>query len=245
MKSPEENGLPAAVDFGADICGDLHNAEQREWLVTNGIGGFASGTVAGTLTRRYHGLLIAASKPPRERTLLVTKIDETAEYDGVVYELGTNRWLDGTIDPHGYRCIERFRLEGTIPVWTFPCADALIEKRVWMEHGENTTYVRYDLVRGSLPLSLSMKVLVNYRDYHAATLADGWRMDVHPVENGVCVTPFDGAAPFYLLSTAGAAEVVHDWYRNFDLASESEVSKTMRITCTPRRFAEFSKEGVP
>ena len=68
------------LDFGRDICGYLPATESREWLVTNGIGGFASGTIAGTLTRRYHGLLLAALAPPLGRTLLLAKIDETAEY---------------------------------------------------------------------------------------------------------------------------------------------------------------------
>jgi predicted glycogen debranching enzyme len=210
------------VDFGRDICSDISTAEQREWLVTNGIGGFASGTVAGLLTRRYHGLLIAALKPPRDRTLLVTRIDETAEYEGSAYELATNRWLDGTINPHGYRHIERFRLEGTVPVWTFAYADALIEKRIWMLRGENTTYVRYELLRGSEPLALCMKVLVDYRDYHASTHTPGWRMDVRPVENGLCITAFEGAEPFYLSSPSANAKPGHDWYRNFDLAIERE-----------------------
>ena len=71
------------IDWGREICGDLALAERREWLCTNGIGGFASGTVAGTLTRRYHGLLVAALKPPLGRTLLCTKVDETVEYDGL------------------------------------------------------------------------------------------------------------------------------------------------------------------
>ena len=70
------------LDVGRETCGRLDTAEPREWLCANGIGGFASGTVAGLLTRRYHGLLVAALKPPVGRTLLVAKLDETVEYDG-------------------------------------------------------------------------------------------------------------------------------------------------------------------
>src|SRR3989338_1170287 len=153
------------IDFGRDICGDLTQAEGREWLVTNGLGGYASGTVAGLLTRRYHGLLVAALKPPVGRTLLVAKLDETAGYGGRTFELSTNRWHGGSVVPHGYRHLERFRLEGTVPVWTYALADALLEKRVWMEQGANTTYIRYELTRGAGPVMLSIKALVNYRDY--------------------------------------------------------------------------------
>ena len=104
-----------AVEFGREICGSLETAEQREWLVTNGLGGFASGTVAGLFTRRYHGLLVAALRPPLGRTLLVAGLEETAQYGGQAYPLATHRWLGGALDPQGYRLIERFRLEGTTP----------------------------------------------------------------------------------------------------------------------------------
>jgi predicted glycogen debranching enzyme len=80
------------LDFGRDWCGDLATSGTREWLVTNGIGGYASGTAAGFLSRRYHGLLIAALRPPLERTLLLSKLDETATYDGNSYPLFTNHW---------------------------------------------------------------------------------------------------------------------------------------------------------
>jgi predicted glycogen debranching enzyme len=216
----DKRAMGAVIDFGRDICGDLNSAEQREWLVTNGIGGFASGTVAGVLTRRYHGLLFAALKPPLGRTLLVTKLDEVAEYDGRNFALGANRWGGGAIDPQGYRHIERFRLVGTTPVWTFAIADALLEKKIWMEQGSNTTYVRYDLVRGSSPLKLALKALVNYRDYHSTTHGGDWRMEITPVESGILVNAFGGATPFYLLSSAAKAEIAHDWYRNFHLAAE-------------------------
>ena len=194
------------IDFGREICGNLEAAEQREWLVTNGLGGFASGTIAGSLTRRYHGLLIAALQPPLGRTLLVAKLAETAEYDAQSFPLSTDRWTDGTVAPRGYLNLERFRLEGTTPVWTFAFADALLEKRVWMRHGSNTTYVRYDLVRSSGALKLTLRALVNYRNYHSLTRAGAgagaWRMDIQPVEHGLRVTALEGAAPFYLLGAS-------------------------------------------
>ena len=157
------------LKFGREICNNLKIAESREWLVTNGIGGYASGTVSGILTRRYHGLLIGALKPPVARTLLLTKLDETISYNGQDYDLATNRWADNTIAPRGYLNIESFHLEGTTPVWNFAFADGLLEKRIWMQQGENTTFIRYEYKRGSQPLTLSLKALVNYRDYHSST----------------------------------------------------------------------------
>ena len=213
-------GWGHAAEFGREICGDLPAAEKREWIVTNGIGGFASGTVAGMPTRRYHGLLVAALKPPLGRTLLVSHLKEIAESDGRNYDLSACRWADGTVAPRGYRHIESFHLEGTTPVWMFACGDALIKKRIWMEQGANTTYVTYQLVRGCLPVQVEIEVLVNYRDYHASTHAGGWVMNVDKVEDGVRIIAFEGATPFYVLSSAANAEPVHNWYRNFDLAAE-------------------------
>src|SRR5262249_1541171 len=146
------------------ICGHLASAESREWLCTNGIGGFASGTVAGVLTRRYHGLLMAALKPPLGRTLLVATLQETVDNGEVRRALGANRWSDGSISPRGYYDIERFGLDGTTPVWTYAVGDALLEKRVWMEQGANTTYVRYRALRASAPLRIEARALVNFRD---------------------------------------------------------------------------------
>ena len=99
------------ITFGREICGELQSAEIKEWLVTNGIGGYASGTVAGLLTRRYHGLLVAALNPPLGRTLLLSRLDETICYDGRTYPLSTNRWANGIVEPHGYQQIESFVLE--------------------------------------------------------------------------------------------------------------------------------------
>src|SRR5215469_9662742 len=96
---PATSSAPAYIRFGREVCGELEAAEKREWLVTNGIGGFASGTVAGLLTRRYHGLLFAALKPPLGRTLLVSHLQETVEYDCRRTPLHACRWADGSVSP--------------------------------------------------------------------------------------------------------------------------------------------------
>lgn len=212
--------LPHFIDFGREVCGELAAAEAREWLLTNGLGGFACGTVAGTLTRRYHGLLVAALPPHGDRTLLVSKMDETVEYQGRHYALGANRWAGGAIDPQGFVHIERFRREGTMPVWTFAFADALLEKRIWMEHGANTTYVEYRVVRASAPVKLVAKVLVNYRGYHFLTRAGEWQMNVQAAQGGVRVQAFPQATPFYLRCDAARVELINVWYRHFDLSVE-------------------------
>lgn len=209
------------IDFDRSICRNLSAAGTREWLVTNGIGGYAAGTVAGILTRRYHGLLVAALKPPLGRTLLATKLDEIATYNDQLYALFANAWQGEVIDPRGFYHLDHFYLDGTTPVWAYTCADAVLEKRIWMQQGENTTYVRYHLQRASQPLRLSTKALVNYRDYHSSTHAGDWRMQIDEVPNGLRVTPYDGATAFYLLSDRAQAQPRHEWYRNFALRVEA------------------------
>jgi predicted glycogen debranching enzyme len=98
------------IEIGREICSNLQSAESKEWPVTNGIGGYASGTVAGLLTHRYHGLLFAALKSPLGRALLLTKLDETAQYDEQLYPLYANRWVDGTVESKGYQHLESFCL---------------------------------------------------------------------------------------------------------------------------------------
>jgi predicted glycogen debranching enzyme len=211
-----------SIHFGREVCGNLNLAETKEWLVTNGIGGFASGTVSGVLTRRYHGLLIAALAPPLKRTLLLTKLDETVQYLDRTFPLFTNRWQDGNVEPQGYLNIEKFHLEGTIPVWTFACGDALLEKRIWMPVGANRTYISYTLIRATTSVRLSLKALVNYRDYHGNSYGNNWFPQVNLVEDGVCIAASNDAVPFYILAKNSHIYLQKDWYVGFSLAAEKE-----------------------
>jgi len=216
------SGTNVAISFGPEICNDLLAAEQREWLVTNGIGGFASGTVAGSATRRYHGLLVAALSPPGGRTFLGGSVDEAVSVGGQTYPLAVHRWASGAIAPQGHLYIQSFRLDGVIPVWTYQAGAIRIEKSIWMRHGENTTYIQYVLLESASPVALELKALVNYRDFHGATHAGDWRMRIEPVETGVRVTSFDGATPFYARCAGAVCERQHTWYRDFLFPRENE-----------------------
>lgn len=218
----EEAVIPMGINFGREVCGDFDQSEAREWLVTNGTGGYASGTIAGLLTRRYHGLLVAALQPPLGRTLMLAKLDDTALYGDRFYSLHANRWADGTVGPHGYRHLEQFSLEGSMPVWRYAVADALLEKRVWMQPGANTTYIHYQLLRATQSLTLTLKAMVNYRDYHSNTVGHGWRMTIVPAESGVYVSAYPEAAQLYLTSDRADVTTAHDWYYGFELTAERD-----------------------
>src|SRR5437667_4303692 len=131
------------IRFDSAICSDLGAALSREWLETNGLGGFSSSTIAGMNTRRYHGLLTAATKPPIGRFLLLSKFEETVVIGGKRYDLSTHRY-PGVVHPQGYRLLKEFRLD-PFPVFTYAIEGVEIEKRVFMAQGENTTVVEYDL----------------------------------------------------------------------------------------------------
>ncbi|USR91838.1 amylo-alpha-1,6-glucosidase [Phormidium yuhuli AB48] len=207
------------IQFGREICGDLEQAQQREWLVTNGIGGYGCGTVAGLLTRQYHGVLVAAMEPPCCRRLRVVKLDETIQLGGKSYPLYTNRWADGTVAPRGYYYLEQFRLVGRTPVWIYACGEARLEKSLWMEWGHNTTYVRYRLLRGGRSLELSIKALVNDRSHHGGITGENW--DIDPCPQGVKLS-CEGGVPCYILGDRGLVTPRYNWYAGFDLARERD-----------------------
>jgi predicted glycogen debranching enzyme len=127
------------IRFGEELCTNLDEGLRREWLETNGIGGFASSTLNGCNTRRYHGLLVAATKPPVGRLVLLSKLEETLFIDGQTFELGTNNY-PGVVHPQGFQYLKEFRMD-PFPVFTFEVEGVLIEKTVFMVHGENTIVV--------------------------------------------------------------------------------------------------------
>ncbi len=191
------------IDLGREICGEIDLALSRDWLVTNGIGGYAMGTIPGAPARCYHGLLIAATIPPVVRTLMLARLDETAHYDGRVYPLYTRLAEGSAPDPAGWTHIERFRLEDTSPVWTFAIADALLERRIWMQRGANRTFVRYSLVRATSPLTLQIEALVHCRDHHAVAPAPVDAPIVASVAGGIRIR-FPGAPAPLILQVADA-----------------------------------------
>ncbi len=216
--------MPIVLD--RSVCCDLERALQLEWLVTNGLGGYASSTIVCANTRRYHGLLVAAIGSPRSRWVLVSKLDEEVEAASVIYALGTNEYSPGTIHPCGFVHLEAFRLEDGLPVWIYRGAEWELEKRLWMAYGQNTTYITYTLTRSPEPVTLTLRPLVNYRDFHGVTRgrADWDFRKLEPGQDGCCILQaFDGAHPF-AIRTVPAMEHVHTgyWYWNFLYRKERE-----------------------
>lgn len=217
--------LPDIVRFGREICGDLGEAERREWWLANGLGGYAAGTIAGTLTRRYHGLLIAPVDPRLGRLLVLAKADARVVDGEREYPLFSNRWGDGSVDPQGHLYIESFQLEGRMPVWTFACGDARIEQRIWLEHGVNTSYVAFRLrprsVTDGRKLALKVALLVNARDHHGSGRPWPFQPVIECDESGLRVR-HPNWFTLYARASGGGIAARGSWYDNFDLALERE-----------------------
>jgi predicted glycogen debranching enzyme len=153
---------------------DVTNADQtleKEWLVTNGIGGYASASLSGANTRRYHGLLVAALQPPHNRLLLLSKLEEEIRLPGYNFAFDVNEWHDANTSSHGLDYAASFTLNGQNPTFNYNFGQSNLFKTVWMEYGLNVTYVKYSYVArpGSVPAELRIRPLLNYRDYHGAT----------------------------------------------------------------------------
>ena len=137
----------------------------REWLVTNGLGGYASGTVAGVVTRRYHGPLIAALGAPFGRTVMLSHVAEQLRgTDGRRAEIGGRERTSDSPDATGTGFLTEFRLEDGLPVWHYDVHEYAIEKRVFMPHMQNTVHIMYELVSGPHPrIEMALRPSVNFR----------------------------------------------------------------------------------
>ena len=211
------------IRFGPEICGDLDLASRREWLETNGIGGFASSTISGADTRRYHGLLTAALHPPTGRYVLLAKLEETLILSGKRFELGANFYEPLVIHPEGYRLIGEFRLD-PFPVFVFTVDGVEIEKSIFMIHGENSTVAQYQVRNaGSRNVRMEIRPLIAFRDYHSTTHENG-ALDGR-VEFGsalASIVPYRDLPALYMAHDAEQVDAAGSWYRNFRYDRERE-----------------------
>lgn len=224
MNPPNNSStLPRHIRFGREVLGELELAERREWWLANGRGAYAAGTIAGTLTRRYHGLLVAPVNPPLGRFLVLAKADATL-YDGDdTWPLYTNRWAGGVVHPHGYVLTESFHLEGRMPVWRYAFGEIVIEHRIWMEPGADTTYAAWKLITPvrAEPMRLAVRLLVNARDHHGSMHAGGIepRIEHHGARVAVAMPDW---FTLRLEARGGQMSAQSVWIENFDLPVERE-----------------------
>ncbi len=156
------------IGLGRGVLCDVNEALGREWLVTNGLGGYASSTVLGVNTRKYHGLLVAAFNPPVNRWVLLTKLDENLQIGNETYDLGANEFRD-VMHPKGYRFLSNFSIM-PLPTWRYAVNGVSLQKTIFMPYMKNATVVIYE-VSNPLEEEVSVQVspLVNSRHIYNTT----------------------------------------------------------------------------
>lgn len=181
--------------LGSSILKNIDESSSREWIETNGLGGYASSSLSGAHTRRYHGLLVAAIHPPTDRVVLVSRLDETINVGTEQWELGCN-FYPGTVHPRGVDSLEHFA-QDPFPRFIYRCGDVVLQKTITMIHGENTVVVSYELLDAPGPITLKVRPIVAGRGYHSLNRANSYlrwayrweeeRLEVSPYGDLSCV----------------------------------------------------------
>ncbi|MFI5484244.1 amylo-alpha-1,6-glucosidase [Micromonospora echinaurantiaca] len=175
------------IRFGSQVCGQLSSGATREWLVTDGLGGYAMGTVSGLRTRRYHGLLVVAGETPASRRVGLVSLDPAVLLpSGARVRLGAHEWASGVVDPPGFELLEQFTLVDGVPRWRWRLGDVVIERELAMRHGHRCVAVVHRLVAGG-PVRLELAAACTWRDAHGERRAGGPAPRVEPVAGGAVV----------------------------------------------------------
>jgi predicted glycogen debranching enzyme len=205
---------------------DLESALSREWLETNGLGGYASSTVLGTNTRKHHGLLVAALDPPVDRAVLVSRTDEALIINGKRVELSSSEY-EGTIHPDGHRYLAEVRLD-PYPVFTYVVGGCKLEKSIFMPRGENTTFVSYAIEctpEGPRPSQVVLEVrpIVAFRD-HNALMRETPEFDTafEAARGNVTLKPYEYMPALHISFAGGRFEQSGYWYHNYHYRRERE-----------------------
>jgi predicted glycogen debranching enzyme len=197
-------------------CRNLDYSSKREWLLTNGLGGFAMGSVSGINTRRYHGHLVAATKPPTDRMVLLAAIDTFVQTDGTPIGLSCNQY-PGAVFPEGYHYLRGFTV-GKKAVWRYRAVGLELEKRLALHPGSNTSTIIYQNV-GDASFLITLRPLVSHKPYHENFLESGSYPEVLRFPKHHTVVEHQGVA--LTISHEGAQRIpVQGWYYRFEHARE-------------------------
>jgi len=207
------------ISFDQSITQNFDEAIRREWLETNGLGGWASSTISGAHSRRYHGLLVAATKPPVGRMVMLSKLDETIDIDGKRFELSANRY-PGVVHPRGFEYLQSFEKE-IFPQFVYQVGGVCLKKTIAAINGENTTVVLYEVLDAPVDFVLELQPFMAPRDYHSMSHAnDAIRRDAE-FNNGIFhVKAYDGVPELFIGVLGATFESKPAWYYNFEYSVE-------------------------
>ncbi|WP_245628614.1 glycogen debranching enzyme N-terminal domain-containing protein [Salidesulfovibrio brasiliensis] len=234
------------IRIGRKECVNTERATRKEWLDTNGIGGYASSTVINCHTRKYHGLLVAALKKPKGRFVLLSKVETSLLHDDLEFALSTNKY-PGVYHPTGHQFFDGFE-QGLHPSVTYRIGDMLLRKSILMVYGENTVLLSYELLEGRVSPTLRIRPMLAYRDVHRLTQENMFlRPRTYPEKNGRKIQPYDGMPPLYM-GTNRSSEFYAGpkWHLNVEYLQERERGfKYQEDLFCPGVFDVPLKKGKP
>lgn len=203
------------MTFHADQLQDFNISSNLEWLETNGIGGYASSTVAGTNSRRYHGLLVAATKPPLGRMVVLSKLEETIVVGDHRVDLSSNQY-PGTVHPEGHKYLKSFRRD-VFPEFEYQAGDFRIKKTIASIHGENTTVIMYDILDAPDGFQLELLPLYACKDFHSEARANDSLHFHYLFDENTFRTMNYQECPELFIHVPGASFIEQrNWYYNFE-----------------------------
>lgn len=205
----------------SEIDEEVKKSLKRDWIITNGIGGFCSQSALGCNTRKYHGLLIAPLTPPARRFLILSKLDESIETNGTKYNLFTNM-ANGEIS-EGYKYLVDFKKE-YIPIFTYKVENIIIKKFICMDYGKNTVVVYYQIKNQNAEAKLTLAPVVNFRDFHSINKDHQFYVEQSHSGNKVrVVLEKNSETPIYMNCSDGRYfKHIDDTFRNMYYLREEE-----------------------
>jgi predicted glycogen debranching enzyme len=171
------------IGLGPETCGSVDEGSKREWLVTDGLGGYAMGTATGLRTRRYHGLLVPSVGGPAERMLGLVSLEAVLAIGDARVALATDEWGGGNVSPRGCELLVSFQLEDGVPRWRWQIGDVVVERELAMGRGRAAVGVVHRIVRADRPIRLELTPLCTWRNVHGERFAYGTPV-VEPVVDG-------------------------------------------------------------
>lgn len=209
------------LEKNSTVLSDFAIAAQHEWIETNGLGGWASSSIIGAHTRRYHGLLVAAVPPPADRFVVLSKMDETISVDGNQYELGCNNYGD-VVHPNGNNYQQHFSID-LFPSFIYEAGGVRLKKTIAMVHGENTTLVLYEVLNAEREFQLDLQPFIAVRDYHHLCRANNdVNRDAIYFNDVFHAIPYKCYPHIYIRTPQAKFENAGDWYFNFEYLQEKD-----------------------
>lgn len=208
-----------AIILDRKILQDFDKARKKEWLLTNGLGGYASSTIMGMNTRGYHGLLVA-SFPHLFRVLLLSKMEEEVKVNGNVFQLSTNKYPD-TIYPKGYNYIDRFEVKNGVSFF-YVLDGNILRKDVLLANRRNAVLIRYEMVKSDGEAVLNVRPLINCRDHHLRTKEGDLTFRQEVKQTSVMITPEPKLTNICISYDKARYRKVELWYKNMTYEEEME-----------------------